>query len=99
MQMANLDPIQEGETIPKDVWGAGERKMSLGKVFLHRNFVVCTKPGIVVGVEVGAGNSNTQPSCVQDSAGRPHTRSRDRGRERRESSQSKVGRKSFRHII
>ena len=73
MQMVNQDQSQEGETIPKDVWGAGERKMSRGEVFLHRNFVVCSKPGIVVGVEVGAGNSNTQPSCVQDSAGRPHT--------------------------
>ena len=37
--------------------------MSAPGVFLHRNFVVCTKPGIVVGAEVGAGNSNTQPSC------------------------------------
>ena len=27
MQMVNRDQIQEGETIPKDVWGAGERKM------------------------------------------------------------------------
>ena len=64
MQMVNLDQSQEGETIPKDVWGAGERKMSRGELFLHRNFVVCSKPGIVVGAEVGAGNSNTQPSCV-----------------------------------
>ena len=63
MLMVNPDQSQEGETIPKDVWGAGERKMSLGKVFLHRNFVVCTKPGIIVGAEVGAGNSNTQPIC------------------------------------
>ena len=27
MQMVILDQSQEGETIPKDVWGAGERKM------------------------------------------------------------------------
>ena len=42
MQMVNQDQSQEGETIPKDVWGAGERKMSRGEVFLHRNFVVCS---------------------------------------------------------
>ena len=41
MQMVNQDQSQEGETIPKDVWGAGETKMSLCKVFLHRIFVVC----------------------------------------------------------
>ena len=35
MQMVNLDQSQEGETIPKDVWGAGERKMSRGQLFLR----------------------------------------------------------------
>ena len=42
MLMVNPDQSQEGETIPKDVWGAGERKMSRGELFLHRNFVVCS---------------------------------------------------------
>ena len=42
MQMVNLDQSQEGETIPKDVWGSGERKIPLGELFLHRIFVVCS---------------------------------------------------------
>ena len=42
MQMVILDQSQEGETIPKDVWGAGERKISRGEGVSHLNFVVCS---------------------------------------------------------
>ena len=42
--------------------GAAGRKIDRGEGVSHANFVVCNKPGIVVGAEVGAGNSNTQPS-------------------------------------
>ena len=41
MQMVNLDQTQEGETIPKDVWGAVERKMSRGELFLRAKMIVC----------------------------------------------------------
>ena len=63
LQKVNRDQSQEEEIISKDVWGSGERKICVARLFLHRNFVVCTKPGIIVGAEVGAGNSNTQPIC------------------------------------
>ena len=42
MQMVNLDQSQEGETIPKDVWGAGERFGVWKLVVSHLNFVVCS---------------------------------------------------------
>ena len=42
MQMVILDQSQEGETIPKDVWGAGERKISRVEGVSHLNFVVCS---------------------------------------------------------
>ena len=46
MQMVILDQSQEGETIPKDVWGAVERIKGDRGVFLRAKIIVCTPPGI-----------------------------------------------------
>ena len=42
MQMVILDQSQEGETIPKDVWGTVERIEGDRGVFLRAKIIVCS---------------------------------------------------------
>ena len=63
MQMVNLDQTQEGETIPKDVWGAVERKMSRGELFLRAKIVVCS-----VGEESRSNAVQFREAAVEDAA-------------------------------
>ena len=42
MQMVNRDQSQEGETIPKDVWGTVERIEGHRGVFLRAKIIVCS---------------------------------------------------------
>ena len=47
--MVILDQSQEGETIPKDVWGTVERIKGDRGVFLRAKIIVCSLPEFVSG--------------------------------------------------